>query len=142
MNRFASLLGRLIYTPSRNGKITLLKDYFAEVPDPDRGWAVAAITRDLEIRSVKNAAIRSIIVGRVDQVLFDLSRDYVGDTAEAAALIWPSQGRPNAVPSLSEVVEKLNEASRAEAPALVEKWFDALDTDGRWALIKLITGGL
>ncbi|MEM9989337.1 MAG: cisplatin damage response ATP-dependent DNA ligase, partial [Pseudomonadota bacterium] len=29
-----------------------------------------------------------------------------------------------------------------EAPALVEQWFDALDPAGRWALIKLITGGL
>jgi len=142
MNRFAALLDRLIYTPSRNGKIKLLTDYFRGTPDPDRGWAVAAITRDLEIRSVKLAAIREIIASRVDEVLFDLSRDYVGDTAEAAALIWPQQYGANRVPSLTEVVEELNAASRAEAPGLVEAWFDALDTDGRWALIKLITGGL
>lgn len=142
MNRFAALLDRLIYTPSRNGKIRLLADYFRETPDPDRGWAVAAITRDLNIRSVKLAAIREIIASRVDAVLFDLSRDYVGDTAEAAALIWPQRHGSNRVPTLSEVVEELNAASRTEAPGLVESWFDALDADGRWALIKMITGGL
>ncbi|NRA29418.1 MAG: cisplatin damage response ATP-dependent DNA ligase [Parvularculaceae bacterium] len=142
MNRFAALLDRLIYTPSRNGKIRLLTDYFRETPDPDRGWAVAAITRDLEIRSVKLAAIREIIASRVDEVLFNLSRDYVGDTAEAAALIWPERHGANRVPTLTEVVEELNAASRTEAPKLVEAWFDALDADGRWALIKLITGGL
>ncbi|MEM9838365.1 MAG: cisplatin damage response ATP-dependent DNA ligase [Pseudomonadota bacterium] len=142
MNRFAALLDRLIYTPSRNGKVRLLTDYFAEVPDPDRGWAVAAITRDIEIRSVKLAVIRSVVASRVDEVLFDLSRDYVGDTAEAAALIWPAEHGSNRVPSLSEVVGELQSVSRSEAPALIERLFDALSAEGRWALIKLITGGL
>ncbi|NNU16054.1 cisplatin damage response ATP-dependent DNA ligase [Parvularcula sp. ZS-1/3] len=142
MNRFAELLDRLIFTPSRNGKIRLLTSYFSSVPDPERGWAVAAITRDLEIRSVKMAAIRQIIASRTDEVLFDLSRDYVGDTAEAAALIWPAKHGANRQPTLSEVIETLNAASRAEAPAIVEGWFDALDASGRWALIKLISGGL
>nr|WP_198912369.1 cisplatin damage response ATP-dependent DNA ligase [Parvularcula mediterranea] len=142
VNRFAELLDRLIFTPSRNGKIRLLTSYFSSVPDPERGWAVAAITRDLEIRSVKMAAIRQIIASRTDEVLFDLSRDYVGDTAEAAALIWPAKHGANRQPTLSEVIETLNAASRAEAPAIVEGWFDALDASGRWALIKLISGGL
>jgi DNA ligase-1 len=36
---FAELLDRLSLTPSRNGKLTLLTDYFRTVePDPDRGW--------------------------------------------------------------------------------------------------------
>ena len=142
MNRFAELLSRLITTPARNGKIRLLVDYFRDVPDPERGWAVAAITRDLEIKTIKNAAIRSLVIARVDEVLFDLSRDYVGDTAEAVSLIWPEKRGANRVPALSEVVTELNAVSRSEAPRLVEAWFDALDADGRWALIKLITGGL
>ena len=43
MNRFAELLDRLVLTPSRNGKLTLLTDYFRAVEDPDRGLALAAI---------------------------------------------------------------------------------------------------
>ena len=44
MKRFAALLDRLVYTPSRNGKLRLLADYFRRTPDPDRGWALAALT--------------------------------------------------------------------------------------------------
>lgn len=142
MNRFAELLDRLVFMPSRKGKIRLLKDFFAETPDPDRGWAVAAITGELEIRSIRSAAIRQLVTRRVDDVLFALSRDYVGDTAETAALIWPERHGANRVPSLTEVVETLRTTPRSEAPMLVEAWLDALDAGGRWALIKLITGGL
>ena len=44
MKPFAELLDRLLYTPQRNSKITLLVDYFRAVPDPDRGWGLAALT--------------------------------------------------------------------------------------------------
>ena len=142
MNRFAELLDRLIFTPSRNGKLRLLQDYFASTPDPDRGWAVAAITRDLSFSSVKPAQIRTLVTSRVDEALFDLSRDYVGDTAEAAALIWPEKPGANYVPTLSEIVDVLSSVSKTQALGEVEVWFDALDAGGRWALIKLITGGL
>ena len=42
MDAFAELLDRLVLTPSRNGKIRLLVDYFSSTPDPDRGLALAA----------------------------------------------------------------------------------------------------
>jgi len=47
----------------------------------------------------------------------------------------------NDVPTLSEVVDALLAASRREGPALVEGWLDRLDPSGRYALIKLVTGG-
>ena len=53
MNRFAQLLDRLAYEPSRNAKLRLLTDYFATVPDPDRGFALAAITGALSFRHAK-----------------------------------------------------------------------------------------
>ena len=43
---------------------------------------------------------------------------------------------------LAEIVERLQAASRTEGPRLVEGWLDRLDASGRWALIKLVTGGL
>ena len=58
MKPFADLLERLVLTPQRNGKLRLLKDYFAATPDPDRGYALAAITRDLVFSSVKPAMLR------------------------------------------------------------------------------------
>ena len=50
VKRFAELLDRLAYTPSRNDKLRLLADYFAATPDPDRGWALAALTDGLFFR--------------------------------------------------------------------------------------------
>ena len=89
MNRFAELLDRLVLTPSRNGKLTLLIDYFRSVEDPDRGLALAAITGDLKIAAVKPAMLRALVTERMDPVLFGYSYDYVGDLAETVSLVWP-----------------------------------------------------
>ena len=144
MKRFAELLDRLSYTPSRNDKLRLLADYFAATPDPDRGWALAALTGDLSFHAAKPAMIRRAVEARVDPVLFGWSYDYVGDLAETVALIWPVDParRPNREPELSEVVEALRGAGRTEVQGLLEGWLDALDSTGRWALLKLVTGGL
>ena len=47
MKRFAALIDRLIYTRSRNTKLALIVDYLRHTPDPDRGWAIAALTESL-----------------------------------------------------------------------------------------------
>ncbi|KQP47057.1 cisplatin damage response ATP-dependent DNA ligase [Methylobacterium sp. Leaf106] len=89
MNDFAHLLDRLAYEPRRNAKLRLLQDYFAHAPDPERGWALAAMTGNLSFREAKPAMIRGLVEARVDPVLFALSHNYVGDLAETTALIWP-----------------------------------------------------
>ncbi|KCZ90699.1 ATP-dependent DNA ligase [Hyphomonas johnsonii MHS-2] len=142
MQAFADLLDRLVLTPSRNGKLRLMMAYFAAAPDPDRGYALGALTGDLDIPGVKPAMIRDLIADRMDAGLFAMSYDYVGDLAETVSLVWPGDRRANRPPPLSDIVETLSGASRAEAPGLVAGWLDDLDTTGRWALLKLMTGGL
>jgi DNA ligase-1 len=142
MRAFAHLLDRLILTPSRTGKLTLLGDYFKATPDPDRGYALAAIAGTLRFAAAKPAALRALIGERMDQALFDLSHDYVGDLAETIALAWPVRSGANTSPDLSEVVEVLQNASRIEAQRHIGRWLDGLDAAGRWALLKLVTGGL
>ena len=142
MNPFAALLDRLSYTPSRNDKLRLLADYFARTPDPDRGYALAALTDGLFFRLPLRRILTDLIGSRVDPVLFDLSRDYVGDTAETIALIWPGGGAAAKPPRLAAVVEALQAAAPAEVPALLAFWLDQLDATGRWALLKLMTGAL
>ena len=144
MRAFAELLDRLVLTPQRNGKLRLLVDYFRTTPDPDRGLALAAITRDLELQSVKPAMLRALIAERSDPTLFAYSYDYVGDLAETISLIWPG---PNETPAganlpLSVVVHELQNASRREGPLLVAGWLDLLGISERYALLKLVTGGL
>ena len=55
MRRFAELLERLAFTPARNGKLRLITGYLRDTPDPDRGWALAALTGDLTLDAVKPA---------------------------------------------------------------------------------------
>ena len=136
------MLDRLAFTPSRNSKLRHLARYFNTVPDPHRGYALAALTGGLSFTEAKPAQIRALVESRVDPVLFRWSYDYVGDLAETVALIWPQRPGANRAPDLAEVVERLAEAKRSEVPALLEAWLDALDASGRWALLKLITGGL
>ncbi len=144
MNRFATLIDALVFMPSRNGKIRLLADFFSTTPDPDRGWALAALTEALTFNEAKPAAIRQLVAARTDPELFALSYDYVGDLAETVALIWPERhDRANSLPpSLPEVVDMLRAAKRSQVMDLVEGWLDTLDSSGRFALLKLITGSL
>ena len=89
MNRFAELLDRLACEPGRNNKLRLLTGYFREVEDPDRGYALGALTGALSFKHAKPGLIRDLIAERTDPVLFALSYDYVGDISETVALMWP-----------------------------------------------------
>jgi DNA ligase-1 len=184
MNRFAELLNRLAYEPARNNKLRLMTDYFRSTADPERGWALAALTGVLSFPYAKPGLIRSLIAERTDPVLFALSYDYVGDLSETVALMWPvsssparagevdaqsalvgasavrlaSTPRPPPPPlrggpppplrrggkelSLTAVIETLSTLGKAQLPKQLAHWLDALDETGRWALIKLVTGGL
>ncbi|GAB0115454.1 cisplatin damage response ATP-dependent DNA ligase [Acidisoma sp. C75] len=146
MKPFAALLERLVFTPGRLAKIALLRDYFVTVPDPDRGWALAAIAGDLRFTAAKPAMIRELAASRTDPTLFAWSYDYVGDLAETVALLWPEapgEGEGAApTPRLSEVVETLSATPKAALPPILEAWLGRSDASERLALLKLITGGL
>jgi ATP-dependent DNA ligase len=144
---FSQLLDDLVYTRSRNTKLKLIGDYLRETPDPDRGYGLAALTGTLDIPAVKHAAVRAIAEERVDPVLLYMSRDYVGDMAETVALLWPTaaDGVPetdDATIRISDAVERLRSASRMDAPGVLASMLDHLDASGRFALLKLATGGL
>ena len=95
MRAFANLLDRLAFTPQRNGKLTLLRDYFRDTPDPERGWVLAVLTGSMTFDAAKPAFIRKAVEARMDSALFALSYDYVGDLAETVALAWRPAGAPS-----------------------------------------------
>jgi DNA ligase-1 len=144
MEAFAALLDALVYTTSRNRKLALIAAYLRSSPDPDRGWALAALTDGLDFPAVKASTIRNLMMERTDPVLWALSRDFVGDTAETASLLWPEPETQAPQPELSvaEVVERLAALTRATAPAELAALLDRMDANGRYALIKLATGGM
>jgi DNA ligase-1 len=147
MNRFAELLDRLAYEPGRNNKLRLISAYFRKVGDPDRGYALAALTGALSFKHAKPGLIRDLIAARTDPVLFALSYDYVGDLSETVALMWPKAaavaGHNNPPPpTLTEVVTTLRTLGKTELPRQLARWLDELDETGRWALLKLVTGAM
>ncbi len=103
MRAFATLLDRLSLTASRNAKLVLVRDYLKARPDPERGWALAALTGELSFHAAKPAMIRAAVEARVDPILFRWSYDYVGDLAEPVALIWPARHGANRAPELDDV---------------------------------------
>ena len=147
MNRFAELMNWLAYEPARNAKLRLMTDYFRSTGDPERGWALAALTGALSFPHAKAGLIRQLIAERTDPVLFELSYDYVGDLSETVALMWPAAsvdatGQGLQEITLTSVVETLTTLGKAQLPQQLARWLDRLDENGRWALIKLVTGGL
>jgi DNA ligase-1 len=141
---FARLLDGLSFQPGRNAKLRLIEDYLRLAPDPDRGYALAALTGSLSLPNVKSATLRELGAQQTGDVLFALSYDYVGDLAETLALVWQATKdapRRNDL-SLSAVVEGLQQSSRREALPLLTGWLDQLNATERWALLKLITGSL
>src|SRR6516165_4246584 len=119
MQAFAALLDALSFQPARNAKLRLIETYLRQTPDPDRGWALAALTGELDFPAAKPALLRSFGEDKIGVELFHLSYDYVGDLAET-----------------------LERASKSDTPAILKRWLDALDATGRWALLKLLTGAL
>ncbi|WP_174297958.1 cisplatin damage response ATP-dependent DNA ligase [Sphingomonas bacterium] len=148
MHAFAALLDSLIYTRSRNAKLKLIADWLVATPDPDRGWGLAALTGDLDLPGVKPAVIRALIEERVDPVLFRMSRDYVGDTAETVALLWTQRPPPAGTATdaaeltVAGAVDTLLRLSRSDAPAALAAMLDRLDAEERFALLKMATGEL
>ena len=55
MEEFAALIDALVYTRSRNEKLRLIGEYLRATPDPDRGWALAALSDGLDFPAVKSS---------------------------------------------------------------------------------------
>jgi DNA ligase 1 len=148
MELFAALLDRLVITPGRNRKIALLAAYFSAAPDPDRGWALAALTDQVPVRIPFRRVLADLMAERIDPVLYKLSRDETGDTAETVALLWdllnalagPHAIRDGVPPRLDTVVQAFQGTSRAALGPLLAEHLDQLDVRGRWALLKLLGG--
>ena len=143
MDRFAELLNRLSTCAERNGKLKLLSSYFREAPDPDRGLALAVLTDNLPVSFPMRRVLADLIPRRADPVLYKLSRDYVGDTAETVALIWQPEPRVrwNDL-SLNAILTHFQSAKPKDMADILETALDNLDANGRFALLKFLGGAL
>jgi DNA ligase-1 len=139
MQAFAALLDRLYFTYSNNKKIALLTDFFATTPDPERGYAIAMITGELQFPSFKRGLIKELIHEQIDPHLFMLSYDYVGDMSETVALLWkttPSISSPS-LPPLSKIIQQLLELPKSAVKDYLKQLLNQANVIERWALLKL-----
>ena len=111
MKKFSDLINKLLLTPSRNRKIDILSNYFQNTPDPDRGFALAVLTGNLELRNISISKIKEIVCKKIDPELFALSYDYVGDLAETISLIWPHK-QDGKLGNITEIINNLNKLKK------------------------------
>lgn len=140
---FAQLVDDLLLARSRNEKCARIGTFLREAGHKDRGWALAALTGSLALRHVTPAIVRKLASDRVDEALFRLSRDFVGDTAETVALIWPeaAPGREAASGiSLDEIITTLRLTDKKDVPLRLASWLDRMTVSERFALLKLVLG--
>src|SRR3546814_20768368 len=83
---------------------------------------------------------RCALVTGVQTCALPICRDYVGDTAETVALLWPGAIEGDSAElRLSDVIDRLASLSRSDAPAAMAALLARLAAEERFALIKLAT---
>lgn len=144
MDAFADLLEQLYFTPGTNAKAALIIEYLKKTPDPDRGWAIAAMAGTLRFDFFKRNTVKQLMLERIDPVLFELSYDYVGEMSETVAHLWPAPSDipDTPLPGLGEIVDEFMNAKRTEVKPLLADYLNRMTASQRWALIKLGTRGL
>jgi DNA ligase-1 len=139
VDRFATLLDALLFTPSRNGKLRLMQEYFSTTPDPERGWALAALTGELSFSEAKPSQVRDLAISRVDPVLFGWSVDFVGDLAETVALIWPESPGASPHPDPPPLAGEGAESARVHVPLPRKRGRVGVGVDRAPTLTEIVT---
>ena len=144
MNEFAKLLEDLIFSPSRKKKISLIVNYFKNTFDTEKGYALSILTSNFKFLKIRNIDLKKMVYSRIDRELFDLSYDYVGDTAETISLIWRKSKtiKKKKLPSLTYFVKNTEKLNRNQLISYIIDILDSADVTERWAFIKILSGGL
>ena len=142
MEAFSNLLEQLYYTAGTKAKAQLIADYIANTPDPDRGWAIAAMAGTLRFDFFKRNTVKKLIIEHTDSALFAMSYDYVGEVSETVAHLWPHSEPTDSLPSLTEVVETFASVSKQKVSDTLAHYLTIMTPAQRWALLKLGTRGL
>jgi DNA ligase-1 len=145
MEDFSRLLDELYFTNATSAKEKILANFLRSTSDPDRGWALAAIAGTLRFDLFKRNLSKSLILERMDEELFKLSYDYVGELSETIALAWQVSENPvllNKLPGLTEVISEFQGRGKEGIRQYLVELLDNMTPPQRWALLKLGTRGL
>ncbi|MDC3024083.1 cisplatin damage response ATP-dependent DNA ligase [Alphaproteobacteria bacterium] len=141
MLKFSALLKNLIFSSSNKEKNKFIINYLKDVNIREAGYTIAALTGNLKFKNIRASRVKQVIKKKVDNTLFDLSYDYVGDLADTVSLIWSSKEESTTnKPSLLEIVDKLN-SKDLDLEKFITEFLNSNNVDERWAFIKLLLGG-
>lgn len=142
MEAFSDLLEQLYYTAGNKAKAQLIADYIANTPDPDRGWAIAAMAGTLRFDFFKRNTVKKLIAEHTDPQLFAMSYDYVGEVSETVAHLWPHSEAVSPLPSLHSIVDTFANVAKQQVSKTLADYLTMMTPSQRWALLKLGTRGL
>ncbi|MEP6941505.1 MAG: ATP-dependent DNA ligase [Betaproteobacteria bacterium] len=145
MRDFARLYVELDATTSTTAKLAALKRYFAVASAADAAWATYFLAGGRPRQSVPSRLLRECAVERagLDAWLFEECYQAVGDFAETVAHVLPPP-RSSTPTGLADWVARLS-TLRGAAPDVIRErlfaYWDELDWNGRFLMLKLIGGG-
>jgi DNA ligase-1 len=146
MKAFARLFNELDASTATSAKVDALQRYFAVTAPADAAWAVYFLAGGKPRQVVPTALLRALACQRagIEPWLFEEAYQAVGDLAETIAHVLPPPGAPSDI-GLAEWVEQRLLPLRGLAPIeqaeRIARYWDELDTSGRFLLTKLIGGG-
>ncbi|MFT3859024.1 MAG: ATP-dependent DNA ligase [Aquabacterium sp.] len=146
MKAFASLFAELDATTSTRAKTDALAAYFRHAPARDAAWALYFLAGGKPRQTAPTQLMRDTAcqLAGIQPWLFEESYQIVGDLAETIALILPPPSHLADLPLHQWIEERLlnlRGLSPAELQAALTRYWDELDTPGRFLLTKLIGGG-
>lgn len=147
MKAFAKLYTELDATTSTTAKLDALTRYFRTAEQGDAAWATYFLAGGRPRQSVPTRLLRETACerARIDDWLFEECYQAVGDLAETIAHVLPPP-REDTDKGLAFWVEERLLPLRGMAPQSIRErlsaYWDELDWNGRFLLLKLIGGGL
>jgi DNA ligase 1 len=146
MKAFGQLYLDLDATTSTHGKLAALKRYFRSASAADAAWATYFLAGGRPRQSVPTRLLRECAMERsgVQAWLFEECYQAVGDLAETIALILPPPTHDSAR-GLAEWIEQRLLPLQGAPPEVIRErlfgYWDELDANGKFVLLKLIGGG-
>jgi DNA ligase 1 len=142
---FARLYAELDATTSTTGKLDALARYYAQAAPADAAWATYFLAGGRPRQAVPSRLLRecAVAASQLPDWLFEECYQAVGDFAETVAHVLPPPAHESDV-GLAQWVQRLA-ALRGGEPDIVRArlfaYWDELDWNGRFLMLKLIGGG-
>ena len=146
MKLFARLFSELDATTSTSAKVQAMQRYFAQAQPADAAWAVYFLAGGKPRQVVRTASLRAIAceMAGIPDWLFEESYQAVGDLAETIAYVLPLDGGGSTLGLAAWIEERLlplRGLPEPEVATRVRGYWEELDPQGRFLLIKLVGGG-